>query len=746
MSRISRQSSFWLSSFRASGNQAHSLRPQVCRNRVQSICTSLPCRGAEPASSSTASSSTASESSTSNSDSGETLTVTPKTTRRGGKPKAIAHMKASDLDSLSNRLISDLYLKPSSKRTKVTIQDVLALRPPKSKVSPEEFDKIKELVAASFNVTQLKDVLRSTGIPVGRKKDALLNQTMALMRLEVVATKSKKAKLIDAPFSLAGPNVESEVCPSNRRDLYFILGVEGDSLRKLEKEKNVQISINIADESFMIQGAKDSIAEAKKAIEELVVVTEEPWEISGYEDKALVIGEPAALEDIARRSGTFVSAENENTLVISGRSTYELEEAKRLFDLKMQKPNLHAERLAFIHQEDELKYVGMFPVYDSISMTPDEAQKSYFRVCQVDAFADTSSGNEGIHPVMATPTNIEGTLALRDYMRTSMEKARKPGQSLELAAHFGQVLFRNVDSRMNTVPIPTPFDSLDLEQWLKTAEDPFFFESLPFFKAVSRIPLVGSKTRTIDVEYVPTAWVSSSPSNNELSDSAAAMKRRVHITLEMNDQEESVYLHNSKFEDRQLLANMMMLGQPTDIQIRSGLSTRLGPENRSLKELLSKTTLLSTSQLECPRFFSFGETASLSSPSSSPLSLSPSSSQPSSSAETPSISSTTVSSSPIVSQLGLATTHTLKSVQFKTTGVFNFMGLPLVASDIRDQHSQTRKQELKLLPIPFSSNPELAVEQARSVASLTESDATLSTVWENWGDFVKTAMQLNRSI
>ena len=117
----------------------------------------------------------------------------------------------------------------------------------------------------------------------------------------------------------------------------FILESEGDSLRELEKEKHVRISINIADETYTIRGGLEAIEEAKSRIQELVAVTEESWDISVYKDKDSVLTVPSVLEEIARRSRTFVSASDPNTLTIAGRSSKDMEEAKRLFDLKMQR-------------------------------------------------------------------------------------------------------------------------------------------------------------------------------------------------------------------------------------------------------------------------------------------------------------------------------------------------------------------------------------------------------------------------
>ena len=43
-----------------------------------------------------------------------------------------------------------------------------------------------------------------------------------------------------------------------------------------------------------------------------------------------------------------------------------------------------------------------------------------------------------------------------------------------------------------------------------------------------------------------------------------------------------------------------------------------------------------------------------------------------------------------------AISHTLKSILFRTSGIFNYHGLPLIASEVGDQYGLVRRQELKV--------------------------------------------------
>ncbi|KAF9948747.1 hypothetical protein BGZ72_009372 [Mortierella alpina] len=688
MSRIPFHSTRLAATLRA-GISADSLARNVfARSRIQTICTSRTCRLAA-----------------------QSAGAEKKPPRRR-TAKTQQALDSTIIDSISKNLINDLYTNTaSSVKSKVTLNDVLALKPANREVSPDEFNKIKDAVASSFNVGQLKGVLRSQSIPANGKKSVLVNQIMLLMDLEVIAPKSNAPPVVEDPYSAADINIESEEFPSSRRELFFILGSDGASRRQLEKEKGVRISINIEDETYTIRGSKESIQDAKAWIQERVAVTEEAWDVSSYGNRSLVMNEPSELEEIARRSETFVSASNENTLVISGRSDKDMEEAKRLFDLKLQKP-LEGEQSLLLNQDDELSPLGLFPVFDSITMSADENRKSFHRICQSRALAENPKQHiYTFLPIHPTPSSIEDLESVTQHLKSFVDDARSSNQSVTLEAHYGQLVFRDSDSLLARIPPSGSFDSMELQEWLKGAERPYFFDSLPFYKTVSKLPLVGPKSKSIEVEYTPSSgYLAESSRGQDGISTSESLLRPIRIIFELNN-EGILCIKSAKTVNRQVSTDIMMLGQPTDIQLRSEMSTAVGVDSPSLSELLSRSELLFADKLQCPSFFSFRETA--------------------------------VASTPAAAQLGLGSmfTHTLSKVLFRTTGVFDYQGLPLVASEVGDQYGQVRKQELKLLSTPLKST----TEDTQLDGSLEAAESDDSVLKEE-SSFVKAAVQLTHNI
>ena len=121
----------------------------------------------------------------------------------------------------------------------------------------------------------------------------------------------------------------------------------------------------------------------------------------------------------------------------------------------------------------------------------------------------------------------------------------------------------------------------------------FFLRSLPFYKAVSKLPLVGSKLRTIDVEYIPSS-----------RSSVADTKGPIRMTFEL-DGEGMLVAQGGHSVSKRLHSNLMMLGQPTDIQIRGEWSSKLQLENSSIQKLIKETSLPFANKMHCPEFFNF---------------------------------------------------------------------------------------------------------------------------------------------
>ncbi|KAG0232777.1 hypothetical protein BGW42_007937 [Actinomortierella wolfii] len=573
----------------------------------------------------------------------------------------------------------------SKSSTKVTLEDVLALKPDKTTVTPEEFDKIKEQISRAFKVDQLKQILQSQNIPFTGKKPHLVTQVAMLMGLDILEPPEPKPVLED-PLPLNDYEGISEVCPSSRQELFFILGSEPGTLQKLEREKRVRISINIMDETYTIRGSEEAVQDAKARIKELVTVTEENWDISVYPHEPEMTS-ARSLEEIARRSGTYVTLKDDKTLMIAGRTSRNIEEAKQLFDLKVHKPAIPEKNELVTVGRDDFAQYGMYPIYDPLLLGPEASRDAFFRINENGQPSPTATLNikSLLHPVQTSGAHSKTLGDLRSHFETSIQKNLKEGQRFEVSARFGHLLFRNPSDNILKVPIDGAFTVERLESWLEESEAPSF----PFYKVVSQLRRLEEKQRrTIEVDYI------SSPryllSNK---DSIEVPPTPVHIVYEIDsNNNDTVVLKEGRQLVSRLNSNLMMLTRPADIQIRGEVIQPILSTQQELIRLASESSLV-TDRLVSPPFFTFGASGNVVQKDQVPAALS----------------------------VGLLPTHTLQSVRLRVTREFDFDGFTLAASDVQDQLRPIRRHELVLLPKKVSP-PSAVAANKKTEAEKTESD------------------------
>ncbi|KAG0258743.1 hypothetical protein DFQ27_004472 [Actinomortierella ambigua] len=639
------------------------------------------------------------------------------------------------VDQLSSSLYSDYDPEGTASKNvvlsasaKVAMEDLMALKPEKNVVTPEEFDKVRDQISRAFKVDQLRQILETQKIPATGKKAHLVTQVAMLMGLEILEP-PKPAPVMEDPLPLGDYEGISQICPSSRQELFFILGSEPGTLQKLEREKCVRISINIMDETYTIRGSEEAVQDAKARIKELVTVTEENWDISAYPREPDMTS-PRSLEEIARRSGTYVTLKDDKTLLVAGRTARNIEEAKQLFDLKAHKPAIPETNEILTLGQDDFAQYGMYPIYDPLLLGPEASRQALFRINENGQSNPDASLklNSLLHPVQASGARSKALSELGSRFETFAQDHLKDGQRFELSARFGHLLFHNPSDNILKVPVEGAFTVERLESWLEKSDAPRFFDSFPFFKVVSQLRRVEeTQRRTIEVDYV------NSPryllSNKDRSNIPLAP---VQIVYEVGpNSNDHVVLKEGKRVVSRLNTNLMMLTRPADIQIRGEVIQTILSTHQELIRLASESSLVSD-RLVSPPFFSFGASASVMQQDEQPA----------------------------ASQVGLLPTHTLQSVRLRVTREFDFGGFTLAASDVQDQLRPIRRQELVLLPKKVSppriASAQKEPEPTNSVTDRSTSDKRgesegavqqkTSSPLENWSEFMSRALDLSSQL
>ncbi|RUS23226.1 hypothetical protein BC937DRAFT_90345 [Endogone sp. FLAS-F59071] len=214
--------------------------------------------------------------------------------------------------------------------------------------------RLRRDLGTGFTHPQLKTYLKelnmvlSVPVPVGGKKEALIERVVRT--IWGVRTKEELEREEGRKNTV---KLAREEIPSSRRDLFFIIGQDGTTLRRLESGTSVKIKIDIEHETYTIEGRVEAVKNAKQRLAALLATHfESTFDITPYRERLgfeAVDERLSLVHEIAKMSGAYIiPAETDteasviNKLSISGQTERCMSEANRLLELALAEPDIAA--------------------------------------------------------------------------------------------------------------------------------------------------------------------------------------------------------------------------------------------------------------------------------------------------------------------------------------------------------------------------------------------------------------------
>lgn len=166
-------------------------------------------------------------------------------------------------DRLFKHLISEQHEPPASD----FIQSIEAIRPKSKKqhvLTNERYDSLVKQLNEGFTVPQLREYLQTQHHRVSKQHrkqqiiDMIIRHVWGFESREMVRQQAIKKKM----------DSRQRHCKTNRQELFFIIGEDGDTLRAIEEKHNVQITVLADMNQYMIEGYSRSVDAARMEIKE----------------------------------------------------------------------------------------------------------------------------------------------------------------------------------------------------------------------------------------------------------------------------------------------------------------------------------------------------------------------------------------------------------------------------------------------------------------------------------------------
>ncbi|CAG8459952.1 14474_t:CDS:10 [Ambispora leptoticha] len=598
------------------------------------------------------------------------------------KPELLSGEK---VDELSKGLLNDLWAQkyrlaekirlvpPPEPEPHSAIEGIEGLKPVGDKLRSVQlglaaYKRLITDVYMGFTVRQLQHYLkRYKHPPVGNK--AKLVETII----------SDVWKVEDPYKKIIGQ--ESVKCDA--KDLYFLIGPEAETLQEIEQKTPVKIRINVSALSYTITGPRSELPKAKGIIAELTQYTsrivEVPPDIK-IDERAMSEILPY-IQDICKNSGAYVEIDDENKLVISGRTPTSIDETIRLLNIAWAKPDYNENHITMYNSitRGALNY-SLFPVHDWQSMSLFLRHLNWWRIGRIfDQVTDAAlidkptisdklsfvNKSPNMKHIQADFNDIE-FLKFGEFLWTYLAENDKDDQitsisDVEIYSVFGHILFHDNSTTNQNLFIPPPippFESLfsceGYTNWMKEVKPTqYFLANYPYFGLVKELePKLTAKF--VELEY-KLSNQEEKEQEPEIITTAKSKIERIKLKFEL-EKEKMIFKSIEGFRQN-LIVDMLLMDRPSDFRMVAARRIKL-PADVLPDDFLSGCSYNSThlKNIQCPHILTFKSSNDIEKPPS----------------------------------------YTLNRVSLHNTRNYEYKGSLLVAGNTREQETGVMRNELRL--------------------------------------------------
>jgi hypothetical protein len=183
------------------------------------------------------------------------------------------------------------------------VRSVEKFRPKRKTVlSDNEMTQLRGYLNTAYTVSQLGIILQAHKLSKQKlKKDQLITNVIekiwGLKTIEQVKQEAIKKQL----------DMVKQSFPTSRQELFFIIGDNGNTLRKIEQDNEVRIIIDVSSNQYIVEGPSAAVAKAKQEIKSHVNIQYDEMDIVHDLDQNTRDEVSNALVDVSKVAGTFIT-------------------------------------------------------------------------------------------------------------------------------------------------------------------------------------------------------------------------------------------------------------------------------------------------------------------------------------------------------------------------------------------------------------------------------------------------------
>lgn len=217
----------------------------------------------------------------------------------------------------------------------ILLESIETLKPSQEVITAKELDKLVSVFENSFSVRQLAQYSAVHHLPRNKRKkrqliDGIVKKHWGIQTVEEYDA-AREQEALERRKDLV-----KETFPASFQEMFFIIGSNGDTIRTIEEDHQVLITIDVEKKEYTVEGPSKAVVQAKKEIlTHLNIIQEEVDAPKGIKENTQLKNEVnESLVDVSKLAGSFITLEKDK-FSLASTSTENLMNAKRLLNLML---------------------------------------------------------------------------------------------------------------------------------------------------------------------------------------------------------------------------------------------------------------------------------------------------------------------------------------------------------------------------------------------------------------------------
>lgn len=193
------------------------------------------------------------------------------------------------------------------------LESVEKFKPRREIITKKNMERLRTQLNNAYTVDQLATIvvahkLMRKGLKKAQLVNSIIEKHWGIKTSEQIKEEEIKRQL----------DIVKQSFPASRQELFFIIGDNGNTIRNIEQENQVKVTIDVHSNEYIVEGPSAAVVKAKREILTHLNIRQDTMDIptSVVENKDLKAEVSNSLVDISKVAGTFITLKDNKVCLV----------------------------------------------------------------------------------------------------------------------------------------------------------------------------------------------------------------------------------------------------------------------------------------------------------------------------------------------------------------------------------------------------------------------------------------------